>query len=100
MEDILVLLFHFEKVHKKTSYLKQAACLVYKNKVLLKIVHRFPSSYKAWLTLSLEDEQLQVCIRWYVGGLSECGAFQRWLGSIQYLFPVFSDNSSICNGRD
>lgn len=62
MEDILVLLFHFEKVHKKTSYLKQAACLVYKNKVLLKIVHRFPSSYKAWLTLSLEDEQLQVCI--------------------------------------
>ena len=56
---ILVLLFHFEKVHKKTSYLKQAACLVYKNKVLLKIVHRFPSSYKAWLTLSQEDEQLQ-----------------------------------------
>ena len=33
----MVLLFHFEKVHKKTSYLKQAACLVYKNKVLLKI---------------------------------------------------------------
>ena len=89
MEDILVLLFHFEKVHKKTSYLKQAACLVYKNKVLLKIVHRFPSSYKAWLTLSLEDEQLQVCIRWYVGGLSECGAFQRWLGSIQYYSPYF-----------
>ena len=89
MEDILVLLFHFEKVHKKTSYLKQAACLVYKNKVLHIIVHRFPSSYKAWLTLSLEDEQLQVCIRWYVGGLSECGAFQRWLGPIQYYSPYF-----------
>ena len=53
------------------------------------IVHRFPSSYKAWLTLSLEDEQLQVCIRWYVGGLSECGAFQRWLGPIQYYSPYF-----------
>ena len=81
--------FILKRYIKKTSRLKQAACQVYKNKALHIIVHRLPSSYKAWLTLSLEDEQLRVCTRWYVGGLSECGAFQRWLGPIQYYSPYF-----------